>query len=84
MKKFCCQAAEKMWELTDPHVFIPRNFVGKCAVCGGDEPYTYHVPESLWRYILPEKYWKEIVCAKCFHNLAVAKRDNHGQNEAGN
>lgn len=70
---FCCQSAEKMYELTDPSAPLPQSFGGTCATCGGDEPYRYHVPENLWRVIVPEKLWGEIVCAKCFHGFAISK-----------
>jgi hypothetical protein len=68
--KFCCQAAQKMDYLTDPNAEPPISFCGTCAVCGRDEPYTYHVPESLWRKVVPERYWHEIVCAGCFDVMA--------------
>ena len=73
--EFCCQAAEKMYHLTDPNAPLSMvGFGGRCIICGDSEPYTYHVPENLWRVIIPEQYWHSIVCAKCFHNLAVNKQ----------
>jgi len=68
--RFCCLSAEKLHYWTDPNVEL-GNFCGKCAVCGCDERYTYHVPESLWRRVLPKRLWDEIVCAKCFHEAAM-------------
>lgn len=64
------EALEKLRALTDPHREEWSNFGGRCAICGRDEPYTYHVPESLWRKILPPQYWDSIVCAKCFDEQA--------------
>lgn len=69
--EFCCQHAEKMNQLTNPDVVCGSDFVGKCAICGNDELYSYHVPEYLWRKILPERLWNEIVCGKCFHSASL-------------
>lgn len=69
--KYCCIYHEKMEALINPDFKIDYNFVGQCAVCGGPEPYTYHVPESLWRKIVPREKWNSIICAKCFHELAT-------------
>lgn len=67
---FCCQAAEKMYYLTDSSASVPISFCGQCVLCRRSEPYSYHVPESLWRKIVPEKHWNDIVCAGCFDILA--------------
>ena len=79
MNKFCCQSAEKMWQLTNPDAISSSEFVGKCAVCGDDEPYSYTVPESLWRKILPKRLWHQIVCGKCFHEAAIARKESDGR-----
>lgn len=74
MKKFCCQGAKKLWELTSPRANIPEVFVGTCSACGVKENYTYWVPESLWRRILPKSLWDKVVCANCFHQYAITKK----------
>lgn len=72
MAEFCCQAARKLWEMTDPYAPLPLSFCGTCANCGQPEPYTYWVPTSLWRKILPRQFHNEVICAMCFHAFAVA------------
>lgn len=78
---FCCESAEKMHHLTDPSAPVSESFCGVCAVCGCDEKYTYHVPESLWRKVLPKPLWESVVCAKCFHNMVAPNAPFDGEGE---
>jgi len=56
------------------------DFGGRCVYCHRVEPYTYHVPEALWRQVVPERWWKEIVCASCFDKFA---RSSHALRKLG-
>ena len=82
VRRFCCQDAEKMRQLTDPFASVSENFCGVCAVCKRDEPYTYHVPEAIWRKIVPKEHWNAVVCAACFDALARRNRTSDNTNRS--
>lgn len=42
----------------------------KCAVCGCQEKFNFHVPDAIWEKAVPRKYRNRVICLSCFDDFA--------------
>ena len=43
----------------------------KCAACGREDKFDFHVPNAIWEAVVPEWLQCHVVCLGCFDDLAA-------------
>ncbi|HWO40887.1 MAG TPA: hypothetical protein VNO43_03690 [Candidatus Eisenbacteria bacterium] len=45
-----------------------------CKVCGCEDKFDFHVPDSTWQSVVPPEFQNQVVCLKCFDNFALERQ----------